>query len=131
MSSGHPRVSCAVAGCTRGTTRIENGPDWRWLNTGTNDPGWLCGVHWPRVPRSLKTRRSAVTRLWKRRLRKARVRSFWELPPGSPQRIAIVRTERLLIAIWSRCVRIAAGEIEAADGSLPPDLAEELRRAGL
>lgn len=72
-----------------------------------------------------------VARLWKRRLRKARVRSFWELPPGSPQRIAIVRTERLLAAIWARCVRVAAGEVEAADGTLPPDMTEQLRRLGL
>jgi hypothetical protein len=131
VGSGHPRVSCAVAGCHRSTTTIENRPEWRWLNTGTNDPGWLCGTHWPRVPRALKTRRSAVTRLWKRRLRKARVQSFWELPPGSPQRIAIVRTERLLQLIWVRCVRIAAGDRIGDSPGLPPGLEEELRRAGL
>lgn len=131
MGSGHPRVSCAVAGCTRGTSRIENHPEFRWLNTGTNDPGWLCGVHWPRVPRALKQRRSAVTRLWKRRLRKARVTSFRDLPPGAPQRIAIVRSERLLRAIWARCVRIAAGDPIDDSGAIPPGVQEELRRLGL
>lgn len=131
MTSGHPRVGCCVPGCTRGTTRIEAANGWTWLDTGTTDPGWICGVHWPRVPRSLKRRRTSLVRAWRRKLKQARVSAFWELPAGAQQRIAIVRTERLIRAVWARCVRHASGMVEVPAGELPDSVREDLARLGL
>lgn len=129
--SGFPRVPCSVEGCTRGTTRIETNPAWTWLETGTAEPGWLCGIHWRRVPRALKARRSAVLRLRRKLLRRGKVEAYWELPPGSPARIRLLRIGQLIVTTWTRCVCVAAGEGTPEAEALPPALAEELRRVGL
>jgi hypothetical protein len=131
VTSGHPRVSCCIPGCTRGTTRIEQPEGVIWLETGTADPGWMCGPHWRRVPKLLKSRRRLLITHWRGLLRRGKVRSLWELPPGSPRRVRAVRSERLIRAVWKRCVRIASGDDRVDDAGLPPGLQEELRRAGL
>jgi hypothetical protein len=120
-----------VPGCTRGTTRIPQADGWVWLETGTKDPGWMCGPHWRRVPALVKTRRRKLIAHWRAVMRRGKVTSLWELPPGSPRRIRLVKTERLIRSVWARCVRIGSGDERPDDVALPPGLREELRRAGL
>lgn len=49
QTSGWPRVGCLVPGCGRGTTRIQPNED--------GEQGeYVCGRHWPMVPKSLKRR---------------------------------------------------------------------------
>lgn len=128
--SGHPRVACAVVGCARGTTTCEPLPEGGYsLETGGAHE-ILCGPHWRRVPRTLKRRRRLLFKAWERRGRTAGTTCYWQLKPGSPQRIGLVSAERLIRAVWQRCVSIASGEC-AANDDLPPGLAEELRRISL
>lgn len=53
-------MTCLVVGCERSTTKLQPLPDGQeWICHEGDVPEWLCGTHWPRVPRA-----------WKRRLRR-------------------------------------------------------------
>lgn len=121
QTSGFPRVNCLVEGCRRGTTRIEPYEEGA-VGVETNEPrpSWICGVHWRRVPRRLKRRRSFLLRRW-RKLNPTR--AYWHLPPGSPQRLKTIQAERLLVENWRRIKAvfdegcIDRGEIERLFGT--------------
>lgn len=95
------RLSCCVPFCRR---TVKAG--------GFKE--WVCGKHWPLVPRDLK--RSYT--LAKRRARaivarRPGYREYWKLKPGSPDRMSAVAMWRRLDGCWRRC-RDAA--IERAAG---------------
>lgn len=107
QTSGFPRVGCSVEGCRRGTTRIRQLPPGHyWLDTGTSDPGWLCGEHWRRVPRALKRRH---------RLFAARFKLLWP-DGGEPADEATWRRalllEKTIVRSWARIIRYASGPTE-------------------
>jgi hypothetical protein len=131
LSSGHPRVSCRVEGCPGYTTRFAPLEDGHYSLESGDHWELLCARHWRRVPKSLKRRRRALLRLWDRLALRYGTRSFWQLKPGSPERIRMVRLERTIKYTWNRCCEVAWGLGEVVDGELPPGLVEELRRDGL
>ena len=98
------------------------------LETGRRDGEWICSKHWPLVPRSLKARRRALIRQWRRLTRRYGTSAFWELAPGSGPRIRLVRLERTIRYTWERCRAAAGREVEEAPAGT---LEEELRRLGL
>ena len=72
----------------------------------------ICGKHYRTVRKKVRRFYSLV---W-RRINRERARGpaeFWKRPPGSPERIRLVRLERRAERIWERIKREA---IEAAAG---------------
>ncbi|WP_159953151.1 hypothetical protein [Rhizobium sp. 18065] len=95
------RISCCVPYCRRTT-----------IGKGFNE--WICGKHWPLVPRSTK----AAWRTTKKRVRavirrKPEYREWWLFPSGSPARLSAVKMWRRHDNAWERCKREA---IERAAG---------------
>lgn len=93
------RVQCCVPFCRR--------------TTGQPFAEWICHVHWPMVPRSLKAR----YRLAKRIARRSRDRFGRQIREQEgyfePQWVRVQAARRLSGLIWDRCKRHA---IEAAAG---------------
>jgi hypothetical protein len=127
--SGFPRVACCVIGCRRGTSRIEPlAEGFVDLETGA-ERKWICAEHWRRVPKTLKARRRALIRQWRRTVPSG---AYWHLKGGSAERIHAVRLTRLIGATWLRCVRAATpGGEEPSVGELPEGLRAELGGIGL
>lgn len=90
------RISCCIPFCRR-TTKHEC-------------QEWICGKHWPLVPRHMRRRDSKLVRLYLRRYGKT---SFWQMPAGSPQRIAAIKLSRICETSWTACKKQA---IERAAG---------------
>lgn len=86
------RCSCLVPGCNH-TKRFER-----------PDIEWVCADHWRLVPPWLRRRKS---RLFARYRRLFGDEPFWKFPPGSERRLAAVRMNRLLEAVWRICRRAA------------------------
>lgn len=119
MTAGYPRVNCTVEGCSRGTTRIEPAAEGTvWLNTGTPRCEWLCGKHWPRVPKAWKRRRTKLLRRFRKTWPDG---ANWDDLNAQAQHDAH-RLMRMMRAIWRRMVRHVSG-----DGGID----EELRKLGL
>jgi hypothetical protein len=83
------RSPCCVPGCRR-TTK------------GSHE--WVCGNHWPAVPKAWRRRLALI----RRRYRKQFGDNAWHVyPAGSPDRLAAVRLYRLWDKMWDRCKRAA------------------------
>lgn len=100
-----PRINCCIAGCKRGTTKVEPGVR------------IICGVCWRRAP---KETRAAVTR-WQKRGRQFAAR-------GDEQRADLAF--RRAHILFERIRMLLSDEGEPSPG-LHPVMAEELRKAGL
>lgn len=100
------RISCCVPYCRR---------------TARNDKGygeWICGKHWPLVPRSMKRRRRELDR------RVEKIKRMWDGDPAAQARIegsgrylkycwTLQRAYQASYAAWDECKQAA---IEAAAG---------------
>lgn len=119
MSAGHPKVTCLVPGCPRYTTTLEPLPEGNvWLEHPEDQAHrWICGGHWRLVPRYMKRRRSELTKRWRAIRRKHGVSVYWELPPGSPPRLEMVRLERLIPKAWAAIERAGSSEIAGPEAS--------------
>jgi len=98
--AGGLRVRCCVIGCRR--------------TTGQQHREWVCGPHWRTVQPSIKL---AYNRT-KRRVRKVLKRKpgysrYWEMPPGSRDRLRAVDMWARYESAWRACVNDA---IEGAVG---------------
>lgn len=94
------RLSCCVPHCRR--------------TTAEECREWICGKHWPLVPRALRGEWSRAKRRARRIVaRKPEYREWWTLKAGSSDRLAAVALWRRLDSIWDRC-KVAA--IEKAVG---------------
>jgi hypothetical protein len=130
-TSGFPRVSCLIEGCPSTTTTAETLVDARWLETNSGEGYFLCSRHWRLVPRYMKRRRRVLIKLWRKYNPSG---CFWDYPPGSPERLKILRIEKLIRLTWERCVQIAAGQLVVSNaelGEIDPAVAAELRGLGL
>jgi hypothetical protein len=129
--TGNPPIKCMVPSCKAQTGRFELLENGRWLESDSPVAEWLCTRHWALVPRYMKRRRTKLIRLWRKYNPSGK---FWDYPGGSTERRRILRIETLIRRTWSRCVQIAAGEVEVEVeglGAIDPGTAAELRGLGL
>lgn len=96
------RITCCIPYCKR---------------TLRNDKGykeWICGKHWPLVPRTSKSDYAREKRIARKIVaRKPLYREWWKYPGGSSDRLAAIRMWKKLDETWERCKQQA---IEAAMG---------------
>ena len=119
QTSGFPWVRCCAEDCWRCTSRIKPIEDGRvWLDTGTADPGWICGEHWRRVPKRLKARHRALVR---------RLRHFWPDGGQPANRAAWMKANQVMRLI----VKSHQMMVRAATAPLSCDLAEIERIFGV
>lgn len=98
MRSAGPRLNCAVPGCkrTRGQRKGEN--------PIRESDEWICGPHWQAVPAYIRRRK---TKLFQRYRRGFGDNAFWKYPPGSEQRLAALRLDKLCGQAWTLAKRAA------------------------
>ena len=103
----YPRINCCVKGCTRGTTTVEPGVR------------IICGKCWRRAPKALRDRTSR----WQRRARRFERDGQWDRADLCARRAQIqFETIRAMLS----------GDLATDDEeTIPPLMAEELRKAGL
>lgn len=94
------RITCCVPFCRRTRRPFED---------GFRD--WICGGHWRAVPRA--TVKQPMFDLARKYRRKFGDRSYWQMPPGSPERIEAVRIYGDWWDAWKLCKETA---IERAMG---------------
>lgn len=92
------RIACCVPMCSRTRHNREGFGE------------WICGPHWGQVPVRLRSRKSRLFRLYRRRYGN---NGFWAYPGGSPDRLGAVKLDRLCGKAWLRC---KAAAIETAFG---------------
>lgn len=80
------RTPCCVPHCRRTKTLTQGGTE------------WICGRHWPLVPKYMRRRDSMLLRRYIKRFGKT---AFWEFPAGSKKRIEAARLARLLDKSWA------------------------------
>lgn len=92
------RLNCIVPGCrhTRGQRKGEP--------PLTENQWWVCGTHWPLVPKYLRRRMSWLRNRYRRRFGNT---PFWEFKAGSEQRLEAVRLDRLWSKAEEKCKRAA------------------------
>lgn len=100
-----PRINCCIAGCKRGTTKVEPGVR------------IICGVCWRRAPKDMRSLASK----WH-----ARANRFER--KGDFERAEIAG--RWAHRAFENIRKLLSGETEQAPG-MDPLMAEELRKAGL
>ena len=94
------RIPCCVPFCRRTASRAKF-------------PGCteiICGKHWRMAPQVWRRRRSKLERMYKKRFGN---NPPWMYPGGSPNRLAAVKLDHLIHALWERCKHRA---IESAAG---------------
>lgn len=85
-------MTCLVAGCERSTTKLQPLPEgMEWICHDGEVPEWLCGVHWPRVPKA-----------WKRRLRRLEREHLKAIAPETVDLHRADMTQRLARKMWDR-----------------------------
>lgn len=92
------RTPCLVPFCRRTTKLRYKGEE------------WICSVHWPQVPTRLRRRKYWLFRRYRRLFGS---NHYFAYPPGSPNRLAAVRLDRLCLQAWNACKKAA---IERATG---------------
>lgn len=102
--TGAARIGCCVPFCRRTIGAAKLAPN----------SEWVCGKHWPLVPKRLKRHKRLIAKLIHREMHKHPLfNEYWKMPPGSRARIRAYHLWTIDAAVWERCKRAA---IEAAGG---------------
>lgn len=101
----YPRINCCIKGCARGTTTVEPGTR------------IICRKCWNRAPKALRDKASR----WQRRARRFDRKGDYERADLCARRSQMVFEQ----------VRSLLNGLAPDDGTIPPLMAEELRKAGL
>ena len=81
------KLACLVVGCKR-------------THNGGAAGEWICGKHWPLVPKTTRAELFAVVRMYRRKFGN---NGFWTYPAGSDERIKAAELDRRWRKAWQAC----------------------------